>query len=106
MLSSDTVTPRAFGLAFTPLAPSLAASVSGSRVGLQWTLPAHSPAATRYVVEVGSATGLSNLGTLHLGPQPTLSVPVVPPGTYVVRVRAVNATGVGTASNEVVLTVP
>ena len=93
-------------MAFAPLAPSLTASESGSRVDLQWTLPVHSPAATRYVVEVGSATGLSNLGTLELGPLPTLLVPTVPPGTYVVRVRAANATGVGAASNEVVLTVP
>ena len=106
VLSSDTVTPRAFGLAFVPLAPSLAMSASGSRVDLQWTLPGHSPAATRYVVEVGSATGLSNLGMLDLGPLPTLSVPAVPSGTYVVRVRAANATGVGAASNDVVVTVP
>lgn len=106
VLASDTVTPQAFGLAFAPLAPLLAASVSGSRVDLQWTLPGHSPAANRYVVEVGSATGLSNLGMLDLGPLPTLSVPAVPSGTYVVRVRAANATGVGAASNDVVVTVP
>lgn len=92
--------------AFPPLAPALSVTTTGSRVDLQWTLPVHSPAATRYVLEAGTATGLTDIGTLTLGAGQTVSLPAVPPGTYMVRVRAGNATGVGAASNEVAITVP
>ena len=98
--------PYAFAAAFAPLAPALSVDVTDGRAALRWTLPAHSPAATGHVLEAGTAPGLSNLGTLSLGPAGTLSVPAVPPGMYFVRVRAQNATGVGAASNEVVVTVP
>ncbi len=92
--------------AFAPLAPALSAAVVGTRVDLTWSLPRHSPDATRYVLEVGTAPGLNDVGTLALGPGQTLSIPGVPPGRYVVRLRAANATGVGAASNEVVVTMP
>ena len=92
--------------AFAPLAPALSAAVVGTRLDLTWSLPLHSPDAMRYVLEAGTAPGLTDVGTLALGPGQTLSIPVVPPGTYVVRVRAANATGVGAASNEIVITVP
>ncbi len=92
--------------AFAPLAPTLSAAVEGTRLDLTWSLPLHSPDATRFMLEAGTATGLNDVGTLALGPGQTLSIPGVPPGTYVVRVRAANATGVGATSNETVITVP
>jgi len=92
--------------AFAPLAPALGAAVAGTRLDLTWSRPMHSPDATRFVLEAGTAPGLTDVGTLALGPGQTLSIPGVPPGSYVVRVRAANATGVGVASNEVVVTVP
>ena len=98
--------PVSLALAFPPLAPTLAAIVTGARVDLQWTLPIRSPAVTQYVIEAGTAPGLSNLGTLALGLSETLSLPGVPPGIYLVRVRGANASGVGAASNEVTVTVP
>ena len=105
-LSSGSMLPGHFGVAFAPLAPTLSATVAGRRVDVQWTLPAHSPSALTHVIEVGSASGLTDLGTITTGAAPTLAVPSAPPGRYYVRVRAVNATGAGAASNEVIVDVP
>ena len=105
-LSSGIITPGRFTVAFAPLAPALGATVVGTRLDLSWTLPPHSPAATRYALEAGTAPGRTDIGTVTVGPGQTLSIPSVPPGAYLVRVRAANATGVGTASNEVSVTVP
>lgn len=105
-LSSGSMLPGHFGVAFAPLAPTLSATVTGTRVELQWTLPAHSPLALTHVIEVGSAAGLVDLGTINTGAAPTLAVPSAPPGRYYVRMRAVNATGPGAASNDVIVDVP
>ncbi len=80
--------------------------MNGTTATLQWTFPAHSPAATGYVLEIGTAPGLSNLGTVRLGAAPSLTVQGVPPGTYVVRLRAANTVGAGPASNDVTVIVP
>ena len=88
-----------------PAAPTnLAASVSGSSVSLTWTAPAG--AVTSYVLEAGTAAGLANLGTLSIGVTPSLVVPGVPAGTYVLRVRAITSAGSGAPSTDVVVVVP
>jgi hypothetical protein len=84
-----------------PLRPG--AGVAGSTVNLTWEAPLGP--ATGYIIEAGSATGLANLGTLAVGAVTSFSVPRVPPGTYYVRVRAVNALGRGVASEEIVVVV-
>jgi hypothetical protein len=80
--------------------------VAGTRVDFSFTAPRGSPVATAYTLEVGSAPGLSNLATLTLPPQPTLSIPGVPAGRYYVRVRGSNVAGVSGPSNELVVDVP
>jgi titin len=86
-----------------PLAPSgLVASGAGSIVDLVWAAPAGGAAPTTYVVEAGSAPGLSNLGIIALGDVLRFSA-VVPAGSYHVRVRAANAQGRGESSNEIVV---
>ncbi len=88
-----------------PAAPTnLAASVSGSTVSLTWTAPAG--AVTSYVLEVGTGAGLANLGTLAIGATPSLVIPGVPAGTYVLRVRAITSAGSGAPSADVVVVVP
>ncbi len=92
----------------TPTAPAapgtLAASVSGGVVTLSWGAAAGN--ATSYVIEAGTASGLTNIGALLTGNLDTSwSVPA-PPGTYFVRVRAANAFGLGPATNEVTVVVP
>lgn len=102
----STLVPFGLAAAFTPLAPVLTATVNAARVDLQWSLPAHSSAATGYVLEIGTAPGLSDLGRVPLGPGLALGVPGAPPGTYVVRLRAVNTVGPGGVSNELTVVVP
>lgn len=83
---------------------SLTASVLGRRVTLNWVSPS-TPGATYYELVVGSAPGLTDIGTLVLGLQATYAVDNAPPGRYYVRVRAGNARGPGAESNEVVVLV-
>ncbi len=78
-------------------------------MAFSWTPPAGSAAntPTTYLLEVGSAPGSTNLGTIDLrSPATTFSASGVGAGTYYVRLRAKNACGTGSVSNEVVLIVP
>lgn len=93
-------------ITYPPLAPALQAVVTGARVDLQWRLPAHSPAATGFTLEIGTAPGLTDIGAVALGPTSTLQVPNAPAGAYTIRVRAANFGGIGAPSAEVRVVVP
>lgn len=85
---------------------NLSAAVNGSTVTLTWAAPTSSDPATSYMVEAGSSSGAANIASLDTGnAATTLTVASVPAGTYFVRVRARNSSGVGAASNEVTFTV-
>ena len=87
----------------SPIGLTIAAN-SGGTVTLTWTAP--TGPITSYVLEAGSAIGLSNLVNSDLGTSSaTLTATGVGVGTYYVRVRAKNACGNSGASNEVVVTV-
>jgi predicted phage tail protein len=84
----------------------LVASSSGSNVTLGWRPPAFGGAPSYYVVEAGSAPGLRDLANFSTGnPVPSFSAGGIGAGSYFVRVRAGNATGVSAPSNEAVLIV-
>jgi hypothetical protein len=86
----------------TPGAPSpFQYSQSGAFVVLVWAGVA---GAADYVIEVGSAPGLSNILIQPLGATTSIST-VAPPGRYFARMRARNACGQGPASNEIVVTI-
>ncbi len=74
---------------------------SGSTVTLRWQVPS-SGSVTTYVIEAGSASGLSNLLVRAVGNVTTVTTSV-PPGTYYVRVRAANGAAVSDASNQVIV---
>jgi subtilisin-like proprotein convertase family protein len=81
------------------------ATANGTTVTMTWSAPATGGAPLFYVIEAGSAPGLANLVSFSTG-NPSLSfVAAAPPGTYFLRVRAGNAAGTSTASNDVVLVV-
>jgi hypothetical protein len=89
----------------SPSAPTnLVPFVQGSTVTLGW-----SPSVglvTSYSIDVGSSSGLADLGSYDTGrTNATVVFSGVPSGTFYVRVRGKNACGTSGASNEVVVTV-
>jgi hypothetical protein len=93
------------GCAGPPGPPTtLMGSSSGTTVTLAWSPASGTP--TTYIVEAGSAPGLSNLANSDLGSAvPSLVAPNVGRGLYYIRVRGKNACGVGPVSNEVTVIV-
>ena len=86
---------------------NLTYEVSGNNVLLTWTAPAAGDGPTGYLIEAGTASGLSNLGQFAIGSAPTFVIAAgVPPGLYFVRVRAVLGVILGPVSNEVAIFVP
>jgi hypothetical protein len=85
-----------------PAAPAgFGATVDGARVTLTWH---PSSEATHYEVDAGSAPGLRNLARYVTG-DTSLIASGVPPGTYYVRVRALNYAGKGAYAAELRITV-
>jgi hypothetical protein len=84
-----------------PLAPmNLAASVAGRTVTLTWQQPDTGPVANTQRVVAGTAPGLDNLGAIDVPGPATSFTTTAPPGTYYVRVLALNTCG-GSFSDEV-----
>jgi FG-GAP-like repeat len=84
---------------------TLTAAVAGSSVTLSWIAPLNATV-TAYLVEAGSAPGLSDLARFTTGtPATSLSTSGVPSGTYYVRVKTISGTATSGPSNEVVATV-
>lgn len=88
-----------------PAAPSnLTASVSGTTVTISWT--AGGGGQTSYVIEAGSSPGAADFANFDTKSAATFFfAPLVPNGTYYVRVRARNADGTSGPSNEVTIVV-
>ena len=95
------------GVPSPPGAPNFTTSTaSGGTVTLSWIAPLVGTP-TSYIIEAGSATGLSNLAVVNTdSTATTVSFPGVPPGIYYIRLRAVNALGASVVSNERTLIVP
>jgi predicted phage tail protein len=92
-----------------PTAPGAPAGlirhVDGRVVTLTWSEPTAGGEGTRYVIEATTTEG-APIVTLDTGNLATSFVHGdVPPGTYVVRVRAANAAGAGATSNAVTVIV-
>lgn len=88
-----------------PNAPTnLLATVAGDQVTLGWAAPTGGCEPTGYVIQAGSSAGLTDLAVLNVGLLTSLTV-TAPPGTYYVRVVAVNSFGASTPSAEIVVTV-
>lgn len=89
-----------------PAAPgALTSARVGSQLTLQWS---GSSDAAGYILEAGTAPGLTNVATIATGRATSLAVSLsgVPAGTYYLRVRAVSACGVGASSADASVTVP
>jgi hypothetical protein len=85
---------------------AISSEISGRHVRLAWTPTQPSEFRTGFVVEVGSAAGRSDLALFRLGrDEVSLDATDVPPGNYYVRVRAVNGTGAGASSADILVMV-
>jgi hypothetical protein len=77
---------------------------NGLQVTLNWVAPLSGGAVSDYLVEIGSASGASDL-LIVTTVAPTLSGTAAP-GIYYVRTRARNAAGTGPPSPELIVDVP
>jgi hypothetical protein len=75
------------------------------RVTLAWQPSDVGGTPTRFIVEAGTAPGLSDVAVLRSADGTPIFTIVAPPARYYVRVRAVNEHGVSTPSEEIVLLV-
>lgn len=80
------------------------AVVTSGVVHIDWQAPIGGWPATSYLLDAGTAPGLTNIGTLPVNGT-SFDAPV-PPGRYYVRIRAVNSYGASVAGDEVVIDVP
>ncbi len=79
---------------------NLTHTLTASSLTLTWQAPFFG-APTSYVIEAGTEPGLTNIAVLNTGSTATTATfSGVPPGTYYVRTRAVNALGRSVVSNE------
>ena len=84
-----------------PAPANLRAAVTGAFVHVAWDAVA---GATSYVLEAGSAPGLSNVGGFPIATT-AVSLDGVPSGTYYVRVRAIRDDRSSVPSGEIVIVV-
>ncbi len=90
-------------VATPPSAPAgLMGVADGAALSLVWQATHEGGAATGYVLDVAGAL----TGSLPLPAIDRFAYPAVPPGTYHLTVRAVNAAGSSAPSNSVTLTFP
>ena len=91
-----------------PGAPrGLVASLTGTKVTLTWIAPTTGGSATSYLLGIGSASGLTDLGSFPLASvSTTLTFPALPKGTYYLSIRAENGTGISGPTNEAKLIEP
>lgn len=87
-----------------PSPRGLAARVTGSSVTLTWNA-SQGGSAVSYVLEAGTAPGMSNAARANVGAVTSLAVHAVPANTYYVRIVAVNGAAASAPSNEIVVVV-
>jgi hypothetical protein len=89
-----------------PGAPAqLGFTVNGSLVTMTWVAPASGGSPSTYYIDAGTAPGLANIASLPTGNAVTAFSVSAPNGLYFVRVRAGNAAGLSSPSNEVAIRV-
>jgi hypothetical protein len=104
-LPSNEISLQVVSMFVPPNAPTgLTGYLNGVGVVLTWN---PGGGQTGFVLQAGTAPGAGDIGTFSLsGSTTSLAVPAVNPGTYYLRVFAVNQGGVSAASNEATLVMP
>jgi glucose/arabinose dehydrogenase len=103
--AATTDLPIAIGCSFPPAPDTFTGSAAGQTVTLGWSVAA---GVTQTILEAGVSPGFSTpiLSVAFAAPQAGVTYPGVPPGSYVTRVRAVNACGQSEPSVERTIVVP
>jgi hypothetical protein len=78
----------------------LTGTVSGSVISLTWQAPITGTAPTGYIIEIGTATGRTDVTKSVSGAALGFSGSAMP-GTYYIRVRAITGASAGVPSNQV-----
>ena len=105
--SNEIVVVVSGGCTAAPPAPfGLVSSLSGSIVGMAWSLGATANGPTQFQIEAGSSSGAANLAILVVAGNLRAFTVRAPAGTYYVRVRGRNSCGMSGPSNQIVVTVP
>jgi hypothetical protein len=85
-----------------PGAPSgLRSSIAGSTLTLTWSAPTSGGTASGFIVEMGSAPGLSDLASRTFSADTLSASGPMPSHTAYFRVKAVSVAGTSSASNEI-----
>ncbi len=85
---------------------NLSATITGSTITFTWALPPLGLPGVSFILEAGTAPGLTNITPgLPIGSATSFTVPGVPPGTYYVRVRSVHASGTSAPTPDIAVTV-
>lgn len=93
------------GCSAPPPAPlGLTAALASGVVNFTWT-PAPFSSPTGYVLDAGTRRGAADIARIPLSPEASSFAAAAPPGTYFVRVRAVNACGSSVATSDAEVTV-
>jgi Glucose / Sorbosone dehydrogenase len=97
--------PIAVGCSFPAAPATFTGSASGQTVTLGWSVAA---GVTQTIVEAGLTPGFTTpiVSVAFAAPQAGVAFPGVPAGSYIVRVRAVNACGQSAPSVERTIVVP
>ena len=82
----------------------LVAQVQGERVTLAWSPPVSGGLPMEYVIDAGA--DVNGLRPVVRTARPTFVAGGVPPGRYIVRVRALNTAGSGAGGSIVTVVVP
>jgi hypothetical protein len=105
-ISTDALLTLSTGCSGPPAAPGdlLISATSRRALGLSWVATYGAPAS--YVLQGGTAPGLTNVTNSDLGDTATtMTATRITPGTYYLRIRGKNGCGTGAPSNEVVAVV-
>jgi predicted phage tail protein len=92
----------------SPVSPpsGLIATINGGTVTLSWTAPTTGCTPTSYIIQAGSAPGLTNLANFDTGsPATTFTATNVPAGTYYVRIQSAAPGNLSPSSTEIAFTV-
>jgi hypothetical protein len=104
---SNEIVVQIVSMSVPPAAPTnFAAYANGRAALLTWDLGTGGGNPTSMVLHAGTTPGASNAGIFPIAPGTQLSVGSVNPGTYYLRVAAVNGAGPSAFSNEVRFDMP